>query len=954
MHEDGPVGCEPACAPIACTPVCLALLTRAVLPPAYRLLALWLLAFGLLVLVLTPRGTSAQDARTQRVGNQSVYSVALVGVPLADALQVLIEQTAIDLLFDSDVVAGRQSYCRARDLVHEDLLRCVLDRTGLDYVRLSNGAYVVIQKPKIADRTGRLSGTIIDDETGAPLPRASVVLDASGRGVMASDDGRFAIVDVTTGTYQLAASHVAYDPAYSTVSVAADSSVAVTIRMSPRIVTAMPVVVDARDEERGATALGGSSTQAPEVLDEPSATIDPLRAVTLAVGVHSDGLLSDMHIQGSASGEHRYMLDGTSIFVPVRNGGLVGPFSPLAIRQITIHKAGYAARYGSHPAGVVEIEHALGSRRGVHVAGRADPVSFNARASGSVALRSGITAQWAVSGRRALWDWFRLRALEDRFRSWSEPNDLIVETLGSASSDPNNPDDPSDPAEPSLASGSVELDFTDLHAAARFQRRNLSSIYVSAYHGRNVFGNGALEAQPRPAGVIGDDYRWTNRAARIRYEWVPNGRTFAHVEGRSSSYSLRHPFAGSPLEVTSSGNQGAASPRDFNEIDESTLSSGLTYHRSRHVVEVGLEGTLVDSDFSLRYHPSDNGPIVTDSLIMPSRLRVAGFVEDVVTMAPRTKLTVGSRLTWLANHNTAYAEPRIALTHEWSGSHVAAWALRLAGGRYRQFIEQVDVASYSGTALIPTFRFWIPLGADVVPSKNHHASLDVQATTRNGWRFRVETYLKQSTDQLHLNYALDTDVEPETDFDGSVVRGDARAAGIGVAISRAFAVRALQAKVDASYEFMRSERRIEQRFGGAYQPAPWEVPHAVRLGADLRVGPWSFVARMRYAAGRSWAFLPAYYDYLGTNPSTSTQLGFDLTSPGLHDLPIDLQLDAGITYRMTAGTTALEARITVINVLNRRNVTHWVINRDEASDQLVRQNRFGTPLLPLFSIQLTH
>jgi outer membrane receptor protein involved in Fe transport len=86
---------------------------------------------------------------------------------------------------------------------------------------------------------------------------------------------------------------------------------------------------------------------------------------------------------------------------------------------------------------------------------------------------------------------------------------------------------------------------------------------------------------------------------------------------------------------------------------------------------------------------------------------------------------------------------------------------------------------------------------------------------------------------------------------------------------------------------------------------------------------WTVSLRGQGAWQRSWGFRRAYYDYFGHDPDTRLQPPFDLGQPGQHRLPPLYQLDASLAYARDVGPVTLQARLEVLNVTGRANVTDW-------------------------------
>jgi len=56
--------------------------------------------------------------------------------------------------------------------------------------------------------TGSISGKVVYESTGAPLPGATVLLKGTCLGASTDLDGRYSIADILAGSYTVRASHV--------------------------------------------------------------------------------------------------------------------------------------------------------------------------------------------------------------------------------------------------------------------------------------------------------------------------------------------------------------------------------------------------------------------------------------------------------------------------------------------------------------------------------------------------------------------------------------------------------------------------------------------------------------------------------------------------------------------------------------------------------------------------
>ncbi|MCH8962454.1 MAG: carboxypeptidase-like regulatory domain-containing protein, partial [Bacteroidetes bacterium] len=823
---------------------------------------------------------------------QARYTFVLTGIPLMEALNALIDQTQISLIYETELVEGKTVFCRAYQQLQENVLACILRGTRLDYSRLSSGTYVLFADPRTRPRYGSLAGRVIDADTGAPLADANILLEGEGTGVATNQAGRFAIASLKPGPHLLVVTHVAYHDRADTVWVAPDTSNSATLPMKARTVLTAPIVINGFTSRLPSENLGLGRRTASEL--EALGGRDVIQDIDAIVGVRVGDALSDVHVQGGASGEHEFLLDGATVFVPIQNGGFIGPFSPFAVRQITVQKAGFEAAHGSHLSGVIEVEHRVAPSKMREVVVQIDPLSFNGRLSGKTVKEGRHQASWMVAGRAGLWGLYQPRRLEEQFQTWSAPDLFLVDALRAPGESPEGTNDSSiDSAAP------IELGFVDIHAALHVQRDGLNSIHASFYRGRNLFGSDPTTPLPfgdatPPADEVDDEYAWTNTTSQIRYESVLGSRTFASLGLWASHYEYTHPFDRSPFAAISPDSSQAPSTEDLNEISEVGMRAGWNYAATaKHFLSGNVEAVHTgDNEFVLSLDPLGTTPVVDPEGRRPIRWRLSAFVEDRLALSHRATLTLGSRVTYLPSQHSVYAEPRLAIRYDFPEGEAGAWALRGAVGLYRQFINQFDIATYNATALVPSVRFWLPLGNDGSPPRAYHVTGSILYMPDRAWQFSIESFYKHHPHLLVLDYCGQVAACEGSTTSSSDLLTNADGYGYGLAFS---ASRTTQTtRLTAQYEYGVARRRVANRFGGAYVTVPWNTPHRFYISLDVApLRRLTATLRWQGIAGRAWGFRQAYYDYLEPNPDTRLFDPFDLSDPEAHRLPLFSQWDVG-------------------------------------------------------------
>ncbi|MEZ4697610.1 MAG: TonB-dependent receptor [Rhodothermales bacterium] len=886
------------------------------------------------------------------------YDLVLRNVDVETALDKLVDATGISLLFDSEKIPNATVFCTGRDQTPEDILRCILSRTPLDFYQLSSGTYVVIERPIREPDRGILAGVVVDFDTGTPIADANVYIANSRGGVATNASGQFSLGPVVAGEYELVASHVGYLPYTDTLIVPANGARRRRIALRSAAISVTPVIVNGMQQRRLSASLGSGEVTPPEAT---GVNANLVRLATEIEGVRSGISSADLHIQGGQSGEHVVLLDGAPIFQPVTLGRILGSFSPLAIGKITVHKAGFEAPYGSRLSGVVAFEHDMADSRGERFSVLADPFSVNARVS--LGNGSSPTSGHAlVAVRRSLWGAYRVPAIESMLRAWNSSDPLLTATILS-------PSDGFGAATPHAHAS--DLSFTDMHVAARFPIDPFRSISVSGYRGQSdvateLLASEAIASNSGDAGtrfsLSSDRYRWSNTMAQVTHEWLVGARWLASARLRYSDHRLTDRFgladsetlnlSGSVPEVEralrailadSTGDDTA------NSYAESALELRSTFSvADDRQLDVGADVVAARHAFEQRsgfFRPVD---------LSGTNWRVVGFANYELRLSEGLRADVGSRLTYIPDRRTAYLEPRLALRYDATSELLPEYSVRLAGGLYRQYVNALDLSSVGPSAVMPFVRIWLPTDGTIGPATAYHAALETIAIPRDGWQLRLETYAKWLPSFYAIDYAAIIDASAPvalTDERSFVESGSGRTFGASARLERS----GRHADVVASYAFERNMRRYASRVGEKEVVAPWSEPHRVSSQLRLRAGKGlSLRTRLQVVAGRSWGFRQAYYDFLAAHNSATAFPPYNLRDPESHRLPAIVQIDAGIGYERRIAAATARINLDVLNLTDWNQVADWSLRAlADSGGTFAISERYLPGIQPMLAIEVS-
>lgn len=883
----------------------------------------------LAVLVLVP-GARAQS------------TLVLRGVPLTEALQRLVEVTEISLVYTSDLVAGKVAWCAGSDGAPERLLACVLGGSGLDYVRSSSGAYVLIAAVEAPPPRGDLAGRVVDAATGEALPYANVLLADASAGTTTDAAGHFAFGGLLSGRHRVAVRYVGYEAAFSSVFVPAGGRERVVVALYPETVALRPLVVDGlragpASDSLGAGRLAGSGLRALR----PARTADLADAAAGLPGVAALQPLADLRIEGGGEGEYLTLLDGAPVRNPVSLGRHLAAFSPLALEHVTVHRAGFGAAW-SHLVGVVAAEHDVAGPNRFDAAASADAASLNAQVQGRLGLPAGREVAGMVALRLSAWNAYRDPGLSNLLEGWDAPDPVLAAEWAGQ---------PIASEAFGLQQIQPDVAFSDLHAAARLKLSPFRTLHVSGYRATNRLGaefatfNPATAFVPAHLLLLRDDYDWTNTTGQARLDGLIGARTAYSVQAVGSDHESSYQYRGQAAP--------AAAPSSLDALEEAAAAlrpsldagGGTDWHHT--IREGALKGTLAYS-LSPRSHVAGGlEAAYTDAAVeraglftVPFSHRVeawdlAAYASARLGLGPSASLEPGLRLTYIPAHGAVYAEPRLALRYDRASSALGPFAVRLAAGLYRQFTNEYVLSSTGATAVVPYVLFWLPPDDSLAPPRAYHLAAEAALWPSTHWTVEASAYYRAQPHGLALDYAaIAADPAAEPPPPASALAQDAFLGAVrGQAYGGTMRVRWQGAPVSAgaAYTLSHALRQVPSRFlresgdfDGRLVPVPGNEPHAlvldaaVALGGGLRAG-----ASGRGAWGRAWGLRRAYYDYLALFDGPDALAPFDLDHPEDHILPATYTLDLDLTLVRALAGTVVEVRGLVANVLDRRNVYDW-------------------------------
>ena len=838
-------------------------------------------------------------------------------LPLADALAQLSERSSVQIAFSPSLLPpGHRVACDCATLNLARALDRMLEGTELGYVELGTQVIVVpLAQPEMPRFDGTIRGRV-RTEVAFPLEDATAILrpasDSTNQRVALTDGlGFFAFHDLAAGDYVLTVGRIGYGAHNQQVTVTPGGVVEVGVALAEQAVPVEGIQVDGLSN-RNRMRFGESAAGLPMEMDRarvrsmPGAVeADPVRTVDALPGVtRVSEIGASFNVRGGSADQNLILLDGVPIFNPFHMLGIFSVFNTDMVKRTELRSGGFAPEYGGRASSVLLVESDLGDGKFGVDAGLS-LLTSRLSVSGGLPeeVRDGFglaSARWRISGRRSY-------------------ADILA-----------NP----------VLRANLEADFPyylrDRQFGFEAWTRGGSRLGITYYSGTDAFNLTAferLEHSDRADEELHSDqdvtWGWGNRA--LGFSWT-----------RPSSN-------GGSLDIHGSYSRFEG---DFNlsEFASPVLETAIRRFSLGADLERRPTATLRwKSGLALEYlRTSDYSTGGLESLVRSGRSSGLGTsAYSQVNWSPNRQWLMegGLRLDHWRDLGTS-TSPRIAVKRFLGDGR---WAVRVAAGRYVQFLQSVRDES-----LPIALDSWVLAGdgASPVVSRQFQGGVEGFFGADDEWFASAVGYHRAYEGLAARNWA-----------DDPGVRSDDYLSGNGRSYGTEFLLRRQRGATTGwlSVSLLKATRKFPETAGGLDPSPVIEYPPAFdrRMEVDLVVQrrlPWGVDGGLRWSLGtglphtRYASFSVSSRRILDLQPGSRKRVVW--LGPRNGDrFPAHHRLDLSLRKVIRKRWGVVTPYLNVLNVYNRKNVVLY-----EYSEYLGQPGRRGlslVPILPTFGVEVS-
>jgi outer membrane receptor for ferrienterochelin and colicin len=207
--------------------------------------------------------------------------------------------------------------------------------------------------------TGKIVGTVVDEDTKEPLVGANVYIPGTTLGSATDADGYFVILNVPPGKYTLQVDYIGYESKqYQNVQVLTDLTTTLEIELKPQAIAGEVITVVAETPTiRKDLTSTEARVQAEQIDKIPVRELNDL--LNLQAGVTRDAV-GGIHIRGGRSSEVLYTVNGITITDDFSRSQSI-QVENQSIQELQVISGTFNAEYGNAMSGIINIVTKIGS-----------------------------------------------------------------------------------------------------------------------------------------------------------------------------------------------------------------------------------------------------------------------------------------------------------------------------------------------------------------------------------------------------------------------------------------------------------------------------------------------------------------------------------------------------------------------------------------------------------------
>lgn len=695
-----------------------------------------------------------------------------------------------------------------------------------------------------------ISGYITDEKSGETLINASIYDINTKKGTVANVYGFYSLT-LPKGQIDLQYSYVGFATQARKFNLQKDTVINIRFKSA---IDLQEITVIGRQRITGVQSSQMSAIEVPisQIKTVPTlfGEADLVKALQLLPGVQSGSEGSTgMYVRGGGPDENLFLLDGIPVYNVNHMAGFFSVFNPDAVKNVTLYKGSFPARYGGRLSSVIDVRMNDGNDKEIHGNVSVGVISSKINIEGPIVKEK---TTFNISARRTY-------------------SDLLLQPIIMLGMAQNFQDE-----EGKLSSGYY---FYDLNAKINHKFSNNDRLYFSLYMGDDII---YTNFRTRSSNFYDDEdkiryessdrmnlkWNWGNIVSSVRWNHMVNNKLFMNATAAYTRYRFD---MGVGTEFNSTITYPDSIKNESSEIflgyksgiEDYTFKVDYDYApHPNHDVKFGVNytyHTFRPGVSVARIDVKESGQTLkVDTMIGDKNVfshETMFYAEDNISIGYALKANIGLHYSLFNVQKETYhsLQPRVGIRM------LANDNLSFKAG-YAAMSQNVHLLSNSYVSL-PT-DLWVPVTKRIKPMSSHQYSVGAFYNLKNIVDLSVEGYYKSMHNLIEYKDGA-TFLGSGTGWEDKVVMGDGWAYGVEFLAQKSIG----KTTGWIGYTWSKSERlfnRPDQELNyGKVFPAKYDRRHDISLVLSHKfsdrfdlAGTWVFstgntgtLALQQYATG---------------------------------------------------------------------------------------------------------
>lgn len=702
---------------------------------------------GLILFVFAPFNFYGQVVDNESMLNKKV-SFGNQQLQIEKVFSTVTKQTGVLFSFKSNLIPIHSAILLpASDMTVQEVVLYISKEAHVNWKFIAPNTIVFFptqKPPKVVNI--RISGFVLDSLYNEKLVAASIHVSNSPDYVLTNQDGFFSII-LPKDSVCLSASYIGYES--KTICINPLKTSAITFEMSHNPMLAIAEVSSSQqsntlsaDKSAAIKLKAGHINETAPLFGES----DVFRTMQLLPGVQSVGEgTPGLLVRGGSPDQNLVLLDGIQIYNPVHIFGFYSVFNPSIVKNVTLHKSHFPAKFGGRLSSVIDVHTIDGNTKEIKGEVSAGFVGSKIAVDGPIGSKKATS--FSLSARRSHVDLL--------LSPFIDP-DLSTQQAGFLTA----------------------YFFYDINAKLTHRFSPTDKLTISAYAGQDKASiNNTFQSTFQGADIIEKDnqqFTWGNKMLSASYAKIISKKFYLksdiwYVEygfGNKNNYSYTRSLPSQSIEESFFDYQFDSKIQDIGaKISLDALlynwwDLNIGVYGIEHLFQPGV--TSINSNFN-----SLPPNMFSDRRNMG--IEYIGFFDNTFKLPHDFTLHTGAQYSsfWVNNENYQKFQPRLHL-HKKIGEQLSVTA---SYANMQQFMHLLSVA----TTGIPN-DLWVLASENIAPQSSDQFSLNAQIQYPK-WNASIAVFTKQMRNVLEYKDATNF-LQVSDNWENNVTSGTAIAEGV--------------------------------------------------------------------------------------------------------------------------------------------------------------------------------